>query len=63
LEASETGVALAAEQDYAARFEFSVDYLDDRAIARQQAIADRFHALGIIPKQVDVSAAAWRPGS
>jgi sulfonate transport system substrate-binding protein len=29
--------------------------------AEQQRIADRFHALGLIPKPIDVRAIVWTP--
>jgi len=35
--------------------------MDDAIIAQQQAIADSFAQLRIIPAQVDVRAAVWRP--
>ena len=38
-----------------------IGHLDDEIIATQQAVADRFHKLGLIPKQVVVRDAVWRP--
>ena len=42
---------------------YGVRALDDAAVADQQRIADTFHALGLIPRQIVVSSAVRRPGS
>jgi sulfonate transport system substrate-binding protein len=39
---------------------FAVRPIDDAVIAQQQACADLFHAVGAIPKAIDVRADAWR---
>jgi sulfonate transport system substrate-binding protein len=37
------------------------EYLNEAIIAEQQAIADEFYELGLIPEQIDVSEAVWVP--
>ncbi len=59
--ASVTGVPLAAQRIAAPRGVYAVQPMDEAIIARQQAIADTFAALRLIPARVDVRAAAWRP--
>jgi sulfonate transport system substrate-binding protein len=39
----------------------SVSTITDDAVAYQQGLADEFHALGIVPKKLDVSEIIWRP--
>ncbi|HUD88703.1 MAG TPA: aliphatic sulfonate ABC transporter substrate-binding protein [Xanthobacteraceae bacterium] len=57
--AEASGVDLAAQQKAVARAEFSFGPLDDKAIAQQQAVADRFYRLGLIPTPVAVRDIVW----
>ncbi|MGI4952426.1 MAG: aliphatic sulfonate ABC transporter substrate-binding protein [Janthinobacterium lividum] len=56
-----TGVPLPAQRVAAARGVYAAQPLDDAIIAQQQAIADTFAALRIIPARLDIRAAVWRP--
>lgn len=56
-----TGVPLPAQRVAAPRGVYAVQPMDEAIIARQQAIADTFAALRVIPARVDVRAAVWRP--
>lgn len=49
-------VATRPEQDYGA-----VSFVEERHVVYEQALADDFFALGIVPAQVDVRAAVWSP--
>ena len=35
--------------------------LTDEAVTYQQALADEFHELGIVPKKLNISDIVWRP--
>lgn len=59
--AKATGVELAVETVAAARGNYGVHFLTPAVIAQQQAIADTFFKLGLIPKQIDVSSIVWTP--
>ncbi len=62
--AAVTGVELAAQTVAAERTEFGVLPLTDEVIAHQQATADRFHRLGLIPRAIDVRDNVWTaPGA
>jgi sulfonate transport system substrate-binding protein len=54
-----SGVPLAAEQLVVARADYTAGPLDDKIIARQQAVADRFYKLGLIPEKIKVSDIVW----
>lgn len=54
-----TGVDIEAQRVAAARAAYRVRPLTSEAIENQQRIADEFHRLGLIPKAIDVRAAAW----
>jgi aliphatic sulfonates family ABC transporter substrate-binding protein len=56
-----TGVPLPAQRIAAPRGVYAVQPMDAAIIARQQAVADTFAAMRIIPSRVDVRAAVWRP--
>ncbi len=56
-----TGVPLTAQRVAAPRGVYAVQPMDEAIIARQQAVADTFAALRVIPARVDVRAAVWRP--
>lgn len=54
-----TGVELAAQTRAAERAEFGVFPINERIVAGQQATADRFHRLGLIPRAITVRDAVW----
>lgn len=56
---AETGVDLVSLKRAAARASFYVRPIDERIVANQQATADRFTALGLIPKAITVREAVW----
>jgi sulfonate transport system substrate-binding protein len=59
-----TGVELKAQTVAAGRSEFGVFPITDDIIASQQATADRFHRLGLIPRAITIRDAVWvRPQS
>lgn len=59
-----TGVELAAQTLAADRTDFGVLPITDEIVANQQATADRFHTLGLIPRPIAVRDAIWvRPQS
>jgi sulfonate transport system substrate-binding protein len=59
--AAVTGVPLEVQNVAANRASFLIGPITDEIIATQQAVADRFHKLGLIPKPVVVRDAVWRP--
>lgn len=52
-------VELAAQQRTVARTEFNFLPLNDAIATQQQAIADRFHRLGLIPKAINIRDIIW----
>ncbi|MCJ2080548.1 aliphatic sulfonate ABC transporter substrate-binding protein [Methylobacterium sp. J-090] len=54
-----TGVPLAATERAVARTDYVIGPVTPELVAEQQAIADRFHAAGLIPKPIRVSDAVW----
>ncbi|AWL92138.1 sulfonate ABC transporter substrate-binding protein [Bradyrhizobium ottawaense] len=60
-----TGVDIEAVRRFVNRSTYSVVPLDAEVIKTQQAVADRFAKLGLIPKPVNVSDIVWKwtPGS
>lgn len=54
-----TGVPLAAQQLAADRTTFGIGPITPEIIAGQQATADRFFKIGLIPKQIRVADAVW----
>ncbi|CAO4144899.1 aliphatic sulfonate ABC transporter substrate-binding protein [Methylorubrum extorquens] len=56
-----TGVPLAATRRAVDRIRFVIAPMDAAVIAEQQRIADRFHAIGVIPRSVRVSDIVWTP--
>jgi sulfonate transport system substrate-binding protein len=64
-QADATGVDIEAVRRFVDRSNFRVVPLDAEVIASQQAVADRFAKLGLIPKPVSVTDIVWRrtPGS
>jgi sulfonate transport system substrate-binding protein len=45
------------------RLGYGVRPLDEGVVAEQQKIADTFHALGLVPKPVEVRQAVWKASS
>ncbi|GJD35072.1 aliphatic sulfonate ABC transporter substrate-binding protein [Methylobacterium aerolatum] len=54
-----TGVPLAATKRAVDRTDYVIGPMNDRIVAAQQAIADRFHALKLIPAPIRVADAVW----
>ena len=57
--AEASGVILVAEQRSVAREEFTFGPLSDQVLSEQQAVADRFLRLGLIPAPVRVRDIVW----
>src|SRR5882762_8044341 len=64
-QAEATGVDIEAVRRFVDRSNFRVVPVDDEVIRSQQAVADRFARLGLIPKPINVSDIVWKwtPGS
>jgi sulfonate transport system substrate-binding protein len=64
-QAEATGVDIDAVKRFVSRSSYRVVPVDDETVRSQQAIADRFAKLGLIPKPVNVSDIIWKwsPGS
>ncbi len=56
-----TGVDLAAQTVAAARGTYRVTFMDDAVTAQQQALADTFAGLGVLPGRIEVRRAVWLP--
>ncbi|MEL6064670.1 MULTISPECIES: aliphatic sulfonate ABC transporter substrate-binding protein [unclassified Methylobacterium] len=56
-----TGVPLAATRRAVDRTDYMIGPMTERVIAAQQQVADRFHALKLIPKPVRIADAVWAP--
>lgn len=56
-----TGVPLDAQTLAANRAKFGIFPITDEIVANQQATADRFYKLGLIPNAIKVSDAVWTP--
>jgi len=56
-----SGVDLAAQKRAVAREDFAYGPLDDKVIAAQQATADRFARIGLIPRKINVRDIVWSP--
>jgi aliphatic sulfonates family ABC transporter substrate-binding protein len=54
-----SGVDLAAQQRSVDRAEFGFGPMTDKVIAEQQAVADRFQRLGLIPAPINVRDIVW----
>lgn len=61
--AAGTGVPLVAEQRAVARTPFVLLPMTDEFVRDQQAIADRFQALGILPHAIAIRDQVWRASS
>ena len=57
--AEASGVELAAQKRSVDRAEFAFSALTDKVIAEQQAVADRFLRLGLIPAAINVREIVW----
>jgi sulfonate transport system substrate-binding protein len=64
-QANATGVDIEAIRRFVDRSNYRVVPVDDEVIKGQQAVADRFARLGLIPKPVNVADIVWKwtPGS
>ena len=56
-----TGMPYETELRVMQRYPFKIVPVTDAHIHSQQAIADRFLRLGIIPRKIDVASQVWRP--
>ncbi len=56
-----TGVPLAATRRAVDRTDYVIGPMNDGVAAEQQVIADRFHALKLIPKPIRIADAVWTP--
>jgi sulfonate transport system substrate-binding protein len=59
-QAEATGVDIEATRRFVDRSNYRVVPVDDEVIKSQQAVADRFARLGLIPKSVNVSDIVWK---
>jgi sulfonate transport system substrate-binding protein len=60
--APQIGLSKEITRDALRHYGYGVTYpLADNVIANQQAIADAFHELKLIPKKLDVQSVVWRP--
>ncbi len=59
--AAVTGVPLDVQTVAANRASFLIGPVTDDIVTTQQAVADRFYKLGLIPKPIAVRDAVWRP--
>lgn len=59
--ATVTGIPFAIQKAAADRTQFAVRPLSDAILSNQQATADRFHRLGLIPRAISVRDAVWTP--
>ncbi|WP_375456981.1 sulfonate ABC transporter substrate-binding protein [uncultured Methylobacterium sp.] len=59
--AAVTGIPYAIQKVAADRTQFAVRPLSDAILSSQQATADRFHRLGLIPRAIQVRDAVWTP--
>lgn len=59
--ATVTGIPFAIQKVAADRTQFAVRPLSDAILSNQQATADRFHRLGLIPRAITIRNAVWAP--
>jgi aliphatic sulfonates family ABC transporter substrate-binding protein len=57
--ADASGVSIEAQKRAVDRAEFGFGPMTDKVIAEQQAVADRFHKLGLIPAPINVRDIVW----
>lgn len=56
-----TNIPIDIQTAAANRASFAIGPITDEIIATQQSVADRFHQLGLIPRQIAVRDAVWTP--
>ena len=56
-----TGVPLDAQTLAANRAKFGIFPISEEIVANQQATADRFYKLGLIPNAIKITDAVWTP--
>lgn len=56
-----TGVALDIQTIAANRSSFAIGPVTDDIVATQQALADRYYKIGLIPKPIVIREAVWKP--
>lgn len=56
-----TGVLLDATERTVGRIRYTIAPMNAGVVAEQQRIADRFHALGVIPRPIRVADIVWTP--
>jgi sulfonate transport system substrate-binding protein len=61
LSTAATGLPVDVERDIVARSRFGIDPVSEAALVAQQAVADRFAELKLIPKPIHVRDAVWTP--
>ena len=61
--AEASGVDLEAQKRSVARAQFNFGRFDDTVVGQQQAVADRFYRLGLIPEKVSVRDIIWSKSS
>jgi sulfonate transport system substrate-binding protein len=59
--AAVTGVPLEVQTVAANRASFAIGPVTDQIVETQQAVADRFFKLGLIPKKITIRDIVWRP--
>lgn len=60
--APQIGLSREITRDALRHYGYGVTYpLPDKVVANQQAIADAFHGLRLIPKKLDVQSVVWKP--
>jgi sulfonate transport system substrate-binding protein len=58
-----SGVPIDVEKVVAARGNYEVAFITPQVVHQQQAIADTFSRLGLIPHPIEIGQAVWTPGS
>jgi sulfonate transport system substrate-binding protein len=61
--ADASGVPVDVEKTVAARGNYEIAYITPQVIRQQQAIADTFSRLGLIPHPIEIGRAVWKPGN
>jgi aliphatic sulfonates family ABC transporter substrate-binding protein len=56
-----TGIDVDTQRIAAARGTYRTEFLSDAVVRQQQAVADTFFGLKVIPSRIDVRAAVWQP--
>lgn len=58
-----TGIPATILEVALTRQNYGIAPVGEKEVKSQQAIADRFYSLGLVPKPVTIAGAVWRPGS